>query len=138
MIGLLSADEVETMLRRHHIGRLGCTVNDRPYVVPINYSYDGHGIYACSTVGRKIEIMREQPLVCLEIDEIDGPSQWRSVLVAGVYEELADERQRRLALSVLNGDGPGLVPRTLEATAPMVLFRINLTEKSGRFERRDA
>ena len=138
MIGLMSADEVELMLRRHHVGRLACSANDRPYVVPINYAYDGGYVYAYSTLGRKIEVMREQPLVCFEVDEIDGPASWRSIVAEGLYEELTDERQRQTAFDLVNGTGPGLVPRGLVASGQLVVFRLRLTEKSGRFERRDA
>jgi hypothetical protein len=138
MIGLLAPDEIESMLRRNRVGRLACAANDRPYVVPINYAYDGAGVYASATVGRKIEVMREQPLVCFEVDEVDGPSQWRSVVAEGVYEELTEDHRRRAALALLNGHGPGLVPRVADASGRLVVFRIRLTEKAGRFERRDA
>ncbi len=138
MIGLLALDEIESMLRRHHVGRLACSANDRPYVVPINYAYDGDNVYACATPGRKIEVMREQPLVCLEVDEIEGPTSWRSVVAEGVYEELTDAYRRRAALALLNGHGPGPVPRVTDASSRLVVFRLRLTDKSGRFERRDA
>jgi nitroimidazol reductase NimA-like FMN-containing flavoprotein (pyridoxamine 5'-phosphate oxidase superfamily) len=138
MIGLLAPDEIESMLRRHTVGRLACSANDRPYVVPLAYAYDGACLYGFATVGRKVEVMREQPLVCFELDEIEGPSIWRSVVAEGVYEELTDERQRRAALALLDGRGPGLVPPGLDAAGPVVLFRIRLTDRSGRFERRDA
>ena len=138
MIGLLAPDEIESMLYRHHVGRLGCSANDRPYVVPINYGYDGACLYGWATIGRKIEVMREQPLVCFEVDEVQGPTNWRSVLAEGLYEELTDERERRAALVLLDGQGPGLVPRALDASTRIVIFRIRLTDRSGRFERRDA
>ena len=138
MIGILAPDEIERLLQRHHVGRLACTANDRPYVVPINYAYDGGYVYACSALGRKIEMMREQPLVCFQVDEVDGPADWRSVVAEGVYEELTDERQRRAALAKINGHGPGAVARTIDASAPTIVFRIRLTEQAGRFERRDA
>ena len=138
MIGLMSADEVEAMLRRHHVGRLACSANDRPYVVPITYAYDGGCVYAYSTLWRKIEVMREQPLVCFEVDEIDGPASWRCVVTEGIYEELTDERRHRAAFDLVDGAGPGLVPRGLVASGQPVVFCLRLTEKSGRFERRDA
>lgn len=138
MIGMLSPEEIESMLRRHRVGRLGCSANDRPYVVPINYAYDGTCVYGYAGPGRKIDVMREQPLVCFEVDEVDAGSEWRSVVAEGVYEELTDEDGRRAALAQLNGHGPGLVPRSLDASGWLILFRIRLTAKSGRFERRDA
>jgi len=138
VIGLLSPEEIEAMLRRHHVGRLACSANDRPYVVPINYAYDGACLYAYSTPGRKITVMREQPLVCFEIDEVDTPSSWRSVVAEGRYEELTNARQRQAAFALVNGAGPGPVPRSLNPSEALIVFRIQLTDKSGRFERRDA
>ncbi|MFL5762181.1 MAG: pyridoxamine 5'-phosphate oxidase family protein [Thermomicrobiales bacterium] len=138
MIGTLSTEEINQLLRRHHVGRIGCSANDRPYVVPINYVYEYDAIYSFSVPGRKINIMREQPLVSFEIDEIDGPSNWRSVIVEGVYEELTDKSSLALATRLLANGFGALVPRGLDASPPMVLFRIRLTETSGRFERRDA
>jgi nitroimidazol reductase NimA-like FMN-containing flavoprotein (pyridoxamine 5'-phosphate oxidase superfamily) len=136
MIGMMSNEEVEATLRRHRVGRIGCSANDRPYVVPITYAYDGIYVYGYSVLGRKIEVMREQPLVCFEVDELDGECSWRSVIAEGRYEELGDGGARRIALALLVDDQP--VARGLDAAAQIVVFRLHLTEKSGRFERRDA
>jgi nitroimidazol reductase NimA-like FMN-containing flavoprotein (pyridoxamine 5'-phosphate oxidase superfamily) len=138
MIGILSQDEITQMLKRHQVGRLGCSTNDRPYIVPINFVFESDAIYAYSLPGRKISMMREQPLVSFEIDEIDGPSNWRSVVAEGLYEELNDPSGSSLAKRLLvNGFGT-LVGRGLDASSPVILFRIRFTELSGRFERRDA
>lgn len=140
MIGLLSPDEIEEMLRRHQVGRIACSANDRPYVVPINYAYDGECIYGYSALGRKITIMREQPLVCFEIDEIAGPSNWRSVIAEGLYEEVRDEATLVKVLPCLTGPGGTPTPRTLgdSQVERVVVFRLRLTDKSGRMERQDA
>lgn len=138
MIGVMTDAEVEAMLRRHRVGRIGCSANDRPYVVPITYAYDGHDVYAYSGLGRKIDVMREQPLVCFEVDEVDGDAAWRCVIAEAVYEELIDEAARRNALSLLASDGAQVVPRSLSGNGRLVIFRLHLTERSGRFERRDA
>ena len=138
MIGVLGPEEIEAVLRRNRIGRLGCSANDRPYVVPINYGYDGQYIYGFSGPGRKIWIMREQPLVSFLVDEIDSPSTWRSVLIEGVYEELNDEADRRVAVATIARYGRELVARGLDATAPIILYRIRPLDKCGRFERHDS
>jgi nitroimidazol reductase NimA-like FMN-containing flavoprotein (pyridoxamine 5'-phosphate oxidase superfamily) len=138
MIGLLSQEEMMQMLQRHRVGRLACTANDRPYVVPINYVYQADAIYAYSMPGRKISIMREQPLVSFEIDEIDGPSNWRSVVAEGVYEELTDSSSAAQAKHLLVNGFATLVGRGLDASPSIILFRLRITELTGRFERRDA
>ena len=138
MIGILSPDEIETTLGRLKVGRIGCSANDRPYIVPITYAYADGCVYAYSALGRKIRVMREQPLVCFEVEEIDGPSCWRSVIAEGEYEELTDDASRREALSRLGLRDDTIVPRSLSANGGAVVFRLRLNEKSGRFERRDA
>jgi uncharacterized protein len=138
MIGVMAADEIETTLRRHRVGRIGCSVNDRPYVVPISYAYDGTYVYGYGALGRKIEVMREQPLVCFEVDEIQGESSWRSVIAEGRYEELAGGVARQEALTHLALRGDDLVARSPDPGGHVIVFRLRLTERSGRFERRDA
>jgi nitroimidazol reductase NimA-like FMN-containing flavoprotein (pyridoxamine 5'-phosphate oxidase superfamily) len=119
------------------MGRLACSLENRPYIVPINYAYDGGYVYGYSTPGRKISIMRAQPQVCFQIDEINGPSDWRSVIADGLYEELTDERERWAAIHLLTGNG-AVVSRGLEPSNQVVIFRVRLTNVGGRFERRDA
>jgi len=140
MIGILSADEIDRILARQRVGRLACAADDRPYVVPITYAYDGEFLYGYGAPGRKIDVMRRQPRVCFEVDELDGESEWRSVVADGLFEELITDDQRRTALRLLNGHGPDSRPvgRCLDAAPRLVLFRIRLTARSGRFERRDA
>jgi nitroimidazol reductase NimA-like FMN-containing flavoprotein (pyridoxamine 5'-phosphate oxidase superfamily) len=138
MIGIMSADEIDATLRRHRVGRIGCSVNDRPYVVPMNYAYDGTYVYSCALPGRKIDVMREQPLVCFEVDEIESASIWRCVIAEGIFEELSGEESRRHALAQLAARDAGLVPPSPILGERVVVFRLRLTERSGRFERRDA
>ena len=138
MIGTMSPEEIDETLRRQRIGRIACSVDDRPYVVPITYAYDGDFVYSISTVGRKIDVMRAQPRVCFEVEEIDGPSTWRCVVAEGVYEELRDDSARRAALAQLGRRNGQPVPRVPDLSRQIVVFRLRLMEKSGRFERCDA
>src|SRR5215211_2141655 len=138
MIGTLSPDEIDKVLRTHQIGRLACTVDDQPYIVPINYAYDGTFIYAFSGAGHKIDVMRRQPNVCFLVDDIAGPSTWKSVVAHGQYEEMVANRDRQAALAWLAPSGSGLVSRNLNHGNRVVVFRIRPHEVSGRFERQDA
>jgi uncharacterized protein len=137
VIGILSTGEIEELLRRNKIGRLAMCQGAFPYVVPINYGYDGDAFYGFSGPGRKIEIMRAQPNVALLVDEIDGPGQWRSVIVEGTFEELTDAVQRKQGIRVITLSGPQLVTRGISAEAGLVLYRIKPAVISGRFERND-
>ena len=135
MIGLLSPEEIESLLKRHRVGRIGVCLDDRPYVVPINYAYDGTDIYTASGPGQKIDAMRARPRICLQIDEIDTSGTWRSVIADGVYEELAEDDARRAVLAQLGPTWAGQAGRGLALPAAIIVFRIRLLAKTGRFGR---
>ncbi|HME35979.1 MAG TPA: pyridoxamine 5'-phosphate oxidase family protein [Candidatus Sulfotelmatobacter sp.] len=82
--------ECGVFLASASLGRLGCSLGDQPYVVPINFAYEPGYIYVLSTFGRKIEWMRANPKVCVEVEELANESQWRSVLAFGRYQELPE------------------------------------------------
>ena len=86
----MSETECRTALERTGFCRLGCARGDQPYVVPIYYVYDDDHLYGFTTLGQKVEWMRSNPRVCLEIDERISHDQWMSVIVLGRYEELPD------------------------------------------------
>lgn len=82
--------ECRHALETASVGRLGCTREDQPYVVPIYFAHNEHHLYAISTIGQKIEWMRANPLVCVEVDNLTSHDEWMSVIVLGRYEELPD------------------------------------------------
>jgi len=86
----MSQQECRELLKRVSIGRLGCSLDDQPYVVPVGFSYEPAYIYIFSTLGKKIKWMRQNPKVCLQADEIGNRSNWLSVIVTGTYLELRE------------------------------------------------
>jgi len=69
LIHKMTPEECGTVLARVDFGRLACARDDQPYVVPIHFVYDGDHLYGLTTAGQKIDWMRSNPRVCLEIDE---------------------------------------------------------------------
>jgi nitroimidazol reductase NimA-like FMN-containing flavoprotein (pyridoxamine 5'-phosphate oxidase superfamily) len=132
-IFVLDQEGIETLLSTALVGRIACCAPDegggRPYIVPLAYGYDGEAVYAFSSPGRKIFIMRKQPLVSFEVDEAVAEDRWRSVVAEGVYEELSSEAELAHARAVIFGDTPK--PDLAEGT---IYYRLVLTQKSGRFE----
>jgi nitroimidazol reductase NimA-like FMN-containing flavoprotein (pyridoxamine 5'-phosphate oxidase superfamily) len=86
----ISGEDCRALLARGSIGRLGCAFENQPYVVPIGFAYEPDYVYAFSTFGQKIEWMRGNPKVCLQVDEIADQAHWVSVIASGLYEELPD------------------------------------------------
>lgn len=84
----LTPQECQEMMTRTGFGRLGCAIDNQPYVVPIYFAYEPDRLYCFTTVGRKIEWMRKNPKVCVEVDEVVDHFRWMSVIVTGRYQEL--------------------------------------------------
>ena len=87
----LTYAECREVLRRSQVGRLACSLDKQPYVIPINFAFDGQFIYSFATHGQKVEWMRANPSVCFEVDEVNGRSEWTSIVIYGRYEELVDK-----------------------------------------------
>jgi nitroimidazol reductase NimA-like FMN-containing flavoprotein (pyridoxamine 5'-phosphate oxidase superfamily) len=85
----ISEKECSELLKRVSVGRLACSLDDQPYIVPVAFSYEPNSIFIFSTFGKKIEWMRQNPKVCLQADEISGRSNWTSVIAIGSYVELS-------------------------------------------------
>ena len=132
----LSRGEIEEFLGGQRIARLGCHAGGVTYVVPLIYAYEDGAVVAVTTEGRKTAMLRENPRVCVEVDEYDsdGKGSWRSVIAHGAYEELAgDEIEPALALlrqRFARSAGRAAEPRQLGPN--VVVLRIRLDEVSGR------
>ncbi|MEK7224785.1 MAG: pyridoxamine 5'-phosphate oxidase family protein, partial [Bacteroidota bacterium] len=94
MIGKLTKEQIEEVLKENILGRIGCSDGKKNYVVPVNYVYDGKFIIGHSLTGMKIRMMRKNPDICFEVDEMKSFTRWKSVIVWGRYQELTDERDR--------------------------------------------
>jgi uncharacterized protein len=86
----ISHDECKELLNRVSVGRLACSFENQPYVVPVCFASEPEYLYVFSTLGQKIEWMRQNPKVCLQADEIENRSNWTSVVVNGTYLELRE------------------------------------------------
>jgi nitroimidazol reductase NimA-like FMN-containing flavoprotein (pyridoxamine 5'-phosphate oxidase superfamily) len=132
----LSRAEIDEFLRGQRIARLGCHADGATYVVPLIYAYEDHAVVAVTTEGRKTAMLRDNPRVCVEVDEYDedGRGSWRSVIAYGSYEELAgDAIEPALALlreRFARTAGRVAEPRPLGPG--VVVIRISLDEISGR------
>lgn len=101
MVGNLTENQIDELLLKQVIGRIGCFVNNKTYVVPISYAYEDNCIYAHTNEGLKIDAMRKNAEVCFEIDDYADMANWQSVIAWGVYEEITDPEARAAALKIL-------------------------------------
>lgn len=138
MLGELDKAEIERILQTQQIGRLGVTDGERVYIFPVCYGYDGASLYLVSRLGLKVQLMRVHPEVCLEVELIESPAHWRTVMVHGRFEEVALPEERDAALALVAGQGdvtaPWSIAPYLGGPEEMVVYRIDPHEKTGCFE----
>jgi uncharacterized protein len=137
----ISQSECRELLERVSIGRLACSLDNQPYIVPVAFSYEPDWVYIFSTLGQKIEWMRQNPKVCLQVDEIGNRSSWVRVIVTGTYLELSETQypaQREHAMEQLAQyaewwRNPLAQRRELTSDLAIepVFFRIDIKSMSG-------
>jgi uncharacterized protein len=97
LINEMTPEECRDELAQTRLARLACEVDGQPYCVPVYLVYDDSYLFGFSTMGYKIDCMRANPLVCVEIDDVKSQNEWMSVLVFGSYEELPDAPENKEA-----------------------------------------
>jgi nitroimidazol reductase NimA-like FMN-containing flavoprotein (pyridoxamine 5'-phosphate oxidase superfamily) len=138
----LSEAENAAVLGRSELGRLATSRNDQPYIIPIHFSFapERKCLYAFSAVGQKIDWMRANPKVCVEVEDIADPDHWTTVLIFGGYEELNDSPEdrtaRRRALELFDSRPKWWFPAAAKTGSgepqAVVLYRIRIDRMSGR------
>jgi nitroimidazol reductase NimA-like FMN-containing flavoprotein (pyridoxamine 5'-phosphate oxidase superfamily) len=135
--GRLKETDSLAILRKGSLGRLACVASGWPYVVPVNYVFDGKDIFIHSLPGKKIDALRDDPRVCFQVDEIIDTYHWRSVIVYGSFEEISDEQTRDAALNNLHSHLPHMTPvetRLVTDLKDTIVFRIKVNEVTGMGE----
>jgi hypothetical protein len=137
----ISQDECSKFLARVSVGRLACALDNQPYIIPISFAFELDRLYLFSTLGKKVEWMRQNPKVCLQADEIVDRSTWVSVVVDGTYIELREpdhiaekEHARKLLAHSEQWWLAPMVGRREQAgdlAVEPVLFRLNIDSISG-------
>ena len=150
MLRELNDIQIENLLKEELIGRIGCHSAETMNVVPVNYVYDGTNIYCHSAKGMKIDMMRENPQVCFEVDKIKDITNWESVIAWGKFEEITDIGEKQQVLqklvdritpyimddSVTREHGFVDEESDVGTTIELIIYKIVVARKTGRFEKR--
>jgi len=106
-----SREQIYRILAGAQVCRLGFCRDNRPYIVPVNFGYDGqHIFFHTAREGLKIEMMTANPWVCFEVEEdvriaADELSacgwgcSYTSVIGSGTVAEVADPQLKAAALN---------------------------------------
>lgn len=128
--------EIRALLRRHHAGRIAFGFKEQVDIEPISYAFNGRWLYARTAFGTKLIQMKHNPWVAFEVDEVDGPFDWRSVVVHGTAYFLnpggIEHPEFPRAVQMLRSIDPRIL--TDEDLVPhrTIVFRIHVDSLSGR------
>jgi RimJ/RimL family protein N-acetyltransferase/nitroimidazol reductase NimA-like FMN-containing flavoprotein (pyridoxamine 5'-phosphate oxidase superfamily) len=103
---------IREILKSSKICRIGMIDNGLPYVLPFNYGYDDNQIYIhCAQKGKKLDLIKENPIVCFEIEQIadivknEKACKWvttyRSIVGYGKIEMLTDFALKKKGLEII-------------------------------------
>jgi nitroimidazol reductase NimA-like FMN-containing flavoprotein (pyridoxamine 5'-phosphate oxidase superfamily) len=148
MLGNLNEKQIDNILLSQAVGRIGCVHDSQPYIVPVTYVYDGKEIYGQTHPGMKLDFMRKNPNVCFQVDIIVNMANWQSVLVTGTFHEVTGEEAAKARDYLYNRVYPLMTSSTVHAhehevnsevadenRQKPVMYRIEIKDKSGRFEK---
>ena len=149
MLGELNEMQINNLLSSQVVGRIACTDGKTPYIVPVTFVFDGQNIYGQTRKGMKLNILRKNPEVCFEVDAMTDLANWQSVLVTGKFEELAGDEADYKRDYLFTRVMPMMTSSCVHChehsvtseiddhnRCKPVMYRINIREKTGRFERK--
>jgi nitroimidazol reductase NimA-like FMN-containing flavoprotein (pyridoxamine 5'-phosphate oxidase superfamily) len=135
----MSPAEMHALLQRESFGHLGCARDNRPYVVPMHYAYDGKDLYFFTTEGMKTRFIHANPKVCLQVEEVTDSTHWKSVMVSGIANEITSKEETQRAMKIITERNPSLTPAisateidSMGRAVDIALYRITPEVIDGR------
>jgi len=138
---------IDKILSTSEICRLGFIDDDRAYILPFNYGYqDGFIFIHCAREGKKINLIKKNNLVCIEIEQIvkieryekacKWETRYRSLTGYGKIEIITDYEQKRKGLDVImkhNGANSSHDLNYEKSKVDSILIlKVEITELTGK------
>ena len=135
---------IEDIIRNSLVCRLGMSRDDQPYIVPLCFAYSNNTLYFhCAGEGLKLEIVQQNPNVCVEFDidqeviQGDKPCKWgmkyRSVIGFGKASFVEDLQEKRKGLDAImkhySGRSFEYVESAIESTC---IIKVEIESMTGK------
>jgi len=106
--------DLRSIIDSCEVCRIAMIDNGIPYIVPMNFGYEIDGktltlYFHCAKVGRKLDILNQNPNVCFEMDcshelitaevACEYSFKYQSIIGNGVVEFIDDLEEKQVALS---------------------------------------
>lgn len=137
--------EILAIMTEARVCRLGLSDDGAPYVVPVNFGLGANCLYIhCARQGRKLDIIRKNPKVCFEMDNLreirrdPAPCGWsahyESVIGFGRAVLVEDPHEKRGALDRIMDHYGAHPPFTYadDRFAHTAVIRIDIESATGK------
>lgn len=128
------------LLEKNKFAHLACHSGEEIYLVPISYYFAKGYLYSHSRPGHKIDLMRRNPNVCIQVEEVEDFFHWKSVVAWGRFEELKGDEATlamRQLIQKFAGDEKRRSELEIDFAAQLesaVIYRVKIERITGRYE----
>jgi nitroimidazol reductase NimA-like FMN-containing flavoprotein (pyridoxamine 5'-phosphate oxidase superfamily) len=142
--GRLDAAPAEALLAKHHVGSIAVAFHDHVTISLLNYVYAKRWIYARLEDGPDLAAVQHHPWVAIEVSEISGIYDWRTVTARGSVELLrqdggpAARRECDAAIDILRTVVPAVFTKRDPMPQRVQVVRIHVDELVGRQSRSES
>jgi nitroimidazol reductase NimA-like FMN-containing flavoprotein (pyridoxamine 5'-phosphate oxidase superfamily) len=137
-------NEIEAIIRKSLVCRLGLADEGRPYIVPLCFGYQDDTLYFHSArEGKKLDILKKNNKVCFEFDintEIqkkkdacDWGIEYKSVIGFGEASFVRDPEAKKKALDIIMGQyGEGTFEFPDATVKKIAVIKVLITSITGK------
>jgi uncharacterized protein len=138
-------DSLVQIFKEAQVCRLGMFDGELPYIVPMNFGYSDNILYFHSALsGRKIDIIKNNPNVCFELDiqgdliDSDKACNWsmkyKSIIGSGKVVFIENEKEKINALNIImdHYSGKGEWDFNIRMMERTLVFRVEIKEISAK------
>jgi len=136
---------IQTMLARAQDCHIGLSLNDVPYVVPVNFGHKDNRIYFHSSInGMKIDILRHNNNVCFEMEcdvevvpgetPCDWTTKYYSIIGFGKAHIVEDYSEKLEGLSIIMEHYTGTASHKFpeQKVNKAAIIRIDIESMTGK------
>ncbi len=136
--------QIEKIIRKSTICRLGLCESNRAYIVPMNFGYRDRTLYFHSAdAGKKVGLLRANPEVCFEFDidhgivrgenGCDWSTRYQSVIGFGKAVIIESIEEKRDALDILMANySDGVFDYPFASIERTFVFKVEIESVTGK------
>ena len=140
-------NKIDEIITRCRVCRIALCENDQPYVLPLNFGYDGKYLYFHSAdKGKKIETLKKNSRVAFEFDILNeivtdkNPCEWgakyESVVGTGIADFIESPEEKAGALECILKQYGGVFSEFKDSSlASVTIIRVTIVSVSGKVKK---